>query len=160
MRAGLWTLGLAAAVVGTTLTVPAAELGGFSEQSQPAAGAAWTESGDWTADTRNGWRDDDRTPRLQLNLRTADGADRWGFGVRVTDLQGLPDAALDGSAADVRFTLAREAGSFAFTGSFTEHRGAGRFTFTPNPAYSTRDGRPGLPDAVARATWCGWRCST
>ena len=144
MRAGLSTLGLAAAVVGA-LTLSAAELRGFSDQSQPAAGAAWTQPGDWTADTRNGWRDDDRTPRLQLNLRAADGADRWGFGVRVTDLQGLPDAALDGSAADVRFTLAREAGSFAFTGSFAEHRGAGRFTFTPNPAYTKAMAALGYP---------------
>ena len=89
-------------------------------------------------------------PALQLNLRTADGSDRWGFGARITDLQGLPDAALDGSAADVRFTLAREAGSFAFTGSFTDRRGSGRYTFTPNPAYTTAMAGAGLRLPVAR----------
>ena len=135
MRRGFWALGLAVAVIGAG-AISAAEHGGAADQAQPATGA-WTVSGDWTADTRNGWHDDDRTHPIQLNLRTADGSDRWGFGARITDLQGFPDAALDGSAADVRFTLAREAGSFAFTGSFADRRGSGRYSFTPNPAYTT-----------------------
>ena len=147
MRARLWAVGLAAAVVGAALTISAAGRWEIVDQAAPPATGTWQESGDWTADTRNGWRDDDRTPRLQLNLRTAGGSDRWGFGVRVTDLQGLPDAALDGSAADVRFTLAREAGTFAFTGSFTDQRGAGRYTFTPNAGLRHGDGRPRLPVA-------------
>jgi hypothetical protein len=86
MRARVWTLGLAAAVVGTVMSIPAGGRldAGLFETGQSATAAAWQESGDWTADTRNGWRDDDRTPRVQLNLRTAAGNDRWGFGVRAT----------------------------------------------------------------------------
>src|SRR5438105_8083699 len=35
----------------------------------------------------------------------------------------------------VNFTLARDAGSIAMTGSFQSGEGVGRFTFTPNPSY-------------------------
>ena len=142
MRGRTWTLGLAAAVMGAVATVPArgllagADVDALAQAAQPAAGS-WQESGDWTANARNRWRDDDRTPRIQLNLRTANGADRWGFGVRVTDLAGLPDAALDGDAADVRFTMPREAGTFTFTGSFIDGRGTGRYTFSPSAAYAS-----------------------
>ena len=79
--------------------------------------------------------------------------------MRVTDLQGLPDAALDGSAADVRFTLAREAGTFAFTGSFTDHRGTGRYTFSPNPGYATAMAGLGYP-SLSREDVVSWPCST
>jgi hypothetical protein len=105
------------------------------QAAAPAAG--WQESGDWTANARNGWRDDDRVPRIRLNLRTSDGQDRWGFGVRVTDLAGLPGAALDGDVASVRFTLPREAGTFTFTGSTSDGRGGGRYTFAPSAAYAS-----------------------
>jgi hypothetical protein len=138
MRGRIWTVGLAMAVVGTVLSTAArgrldAEL--FEIGQAPAAVSQ--DAGEWTADTRNVWRDDDRAPRLQLNLRTDAGSDRWGFGVRISDLQGLPDAAVAGSAANVRFTMVREAGTFTFTGSFADRRGAGRYTFTPDAAYGS-----------------------
>ena len=92
-------------------------------------------SGDWTADTRQSWTGDDGQPRVQFNLRTEAGDSRWGFGIRAEDLQGLPAAALSGAASDVRFSWTREAGTFRFSGSFDDGRGAGRYTFEPSSAF-------------------------
>ena len=98
-------------------------------------------SGDWTADTRQSWTGDDGQPRVQFNLRTEAGDSRWGFGIRAVDLEGLPAAALSGVASDVRFTWTREAGTFRFSGSFDNGRGAGRYTFEASSAFlSTMSG--------------------
>ena len=51
---------------------------GVAAQTSPAA-----YRGEWTADTRNTWTDNDGEPRIQFNLRTAAGDSRWGFGVRL-----------------------------------------------------------------------------
>ncbi|HEX6217227.1 MAG TPA: hypothetical protein VFZ38_20480, partial [Vicinamibacterales bacterium] len=59
--------------------------GEVAAQTPPAA-----YRGEWTADTRNTWTDNDGEPRIQFNLRTAAGDSRWGFGVRLRDLTGLP----------------------------------------------------------------------
>src|SRR5690349_8980286 len=99
--------------------------GGLGIQS--AASAAYR--GEWTADTRNTWRDNDGEPRVQFNLRTVAGDSRWGFGVRLRDLVGLPPAAVANMANDVQFTWTREAGTFRFTGSFDSGRGSGTYTF-------------------------------
>jgi hypothetical protein len=97
-----------------TMTIAAAlmlasTLGAFSQQPDPGP---VTARGEWTADARHWWSSDDG-PRLQLNLRT-DNDSNWGFGVRTSDLQGLPAAAQSGAATDVRFTMSREAGVFRF----------------------------------------------
>ena len=48
----------------------------------------------------------------------------------------LSDAQINAtSETPVSFTLARDAGSIAMTGSFQSGEGVGRFTFTPNPSY-------------------------
>ena len=48
----------------------------------------------------------------------------------------LSDAQLKATTeTPVSFTLARDAGSIALTGSFQSGEGVGRFTFTPDPAY-------------------------
>ena len=119
--AGLLTAAPSAAVVPWT--------GAATFQQAPRA-----LSGDWTADTRQSWAGDDGQPRVQFNLRTEGGDSRWGFGIRAADLQGLPAAALSGVASDVRFTWTREAGTFRFSGSFDNGRGAGRYTFKPSSA--------------------------
>lgn len=98
----------------------------------PGLGAA---RGEWTADTRNTWRGDDGEPRIQFNLRTAAGDSRWGFGVRLRDLAGLPPAAIANLANDVQFTWTREAGTFRFNGSFDQGRGSGTYTFTPDQSF-------------------------
>ena len=93
--------------------------------------------GEWTADTRNTWTGNDGEPRIQFNLRSAAGDSRWGFGVRLRELNGLPPAAVANIANDVQFSWTREAGSFRFSGSFDQGRGAGTYTFTPDQAFIT-----------------------
>ena len=60
---------------------------------QPDPGPV-TARGEWTADSRQWWSNDDG-PRVQLNLRS-DGVQNWGFGVPVRELVGLPAAAAAG----------------------------------------------------------------
>src|SRR4029077_1704614 len=48
----------------------------------------------------------------------------------------ISDAQLNAATeTPVSFTLARDAGSIAMTGSFQSGEGVGRFTFTPSPSY-------------------------
>src|SRR4029450_3947836 len=109
-------------------SAPSAALGVQSAQSAASRG-------EWTADTHNTWRGDDGEPRMQFNLRTGAGDSRWGFGVRLRDLVGLPSAAFANLANDVQFTWTREAGTFRFNGSFDQGRGSGTYTFTPDQTF-------------------------
>jgi hypothetical protein len=93
-----------------------------------------TARGEWTTDARHGWSSDEG-PRVQINLRSVDGSDNWGFGVPVGELEGLPPAVQSGSANDIRFLWRREAGTFNFQGSFDRGRGAGSYTFSADPAF-------------------------
>ena len=111
---------------------------GVVAQAQPAS-----YRGDWSADSRNTWRDDDGEPRVQFNLRSNAGDSRWGFGVRLRDLAGLPSSALSSTADNIQFTFAREAGSFRFSGSLDQGRGNGTYTFTPDPSFITNMGAAG-----------------
>ena len=103
--------------------------------------AATGESGRPTPATPG--RDNDGEPRVQFNLRTAAGDSRWGFGVRLRDLAGLPPAAVANMANDVQFSWTREAGTFRFMGSFDQGRGSGTYTFTPDQAFVTNMGNAG-----------------
>src|SRR5687768_11759642 len=111
---------------------------GVAAQTSPAA-----YRGEWTADTRNTWTDNDGEPRVQFNLRTSAGDSRWGFGVRLRELAGLPPAAVANMANDVQFSWTREAGTFRFIGSFDSGRGSGTYTFTPDQAFVTNMGNAG-----------------
>lgn len=91
--------------------------------------------GEWTADTRSTWRDDDGEPRVQFNLRTSAGDSRWGFGARLRDLAGLPPAAVANVADDVQFSWTREAGVFHFSGSFDQGRGGGTYSFAQDQTF-------------------------
>ena len=99
--------------------------------------------GDWSADSRNTWRDDDGEPRVQFNLRSNAGDNRWGFGVRLRDLAGLPSSALSNTADNIQFTWTREAGTFRFSGSFDQGRGNGTYTFAPDQAFISNMGAAG-----------------
>jgi hypothetical protein len=99
------------------------------------SGQSAASRGEWTADTYNTWRGDDGEPRIQFNLRTGAGDSRWGFGVRLRDLVGLPSAAVANLANDVQFAWTREAGTFRFSGSFDQGRGSGTFTFTQDQTF-------------------------
>ena len=117
---------------GTGLTGP---VGLRSEPSVTQSAQTTVTRGEWTADTRNTWRDNDNETRVQFNLRTSAGDSRWGFGARLRDLAGLPPAAFSSVANDVQFSWAREAGTFRFNGSFDDGRGSGTFTFTPDQTF-------------------------
>jgi hypothetical protein len=105
--------------------------------------------GEWTADTRNTWRDNDGEPRVQFNLRTGAGDSRWGFGVRLRDLAGLPSAAVANMANDVQFSWTREAGTFRFNGSFDAGRGSGTYMFTPDQTFITNMAALGYKNLAA-----------
>lgn len=126
----------------SVVSVPSAALG---NQSAPSA----AYRGEWTADTRNTWRDNDNEPRVQFNLRTAAGDSRWGFGVRLRDLAGLPPAAIANMANDVQFTWTREAGTFRFSGSFDQGRGSGTYAFTHDTAFVSNMAAAGYRNLAA-----------
>ncbi|MDO8677073.1 MAG: hypothetical protein Q7R30_00690 [Acidobacteriota bacterium] len=110
----------------------------LSLSGQPAA-----YRGDWTADSRITWRDDDGEPRVQFNLRSNAGDNRWGFGVKLRDLAGLPSSALSNTADNIQFAWTREAGVFRFSGSFDQGRGNGTYTFTPDASFISNIGAAG-----------------
>nr|MBA3270240.1 hypothetical protein [Acidobacteriota bacterium] len=128
-RTTLATTFLSAALI-TTL-VPVARPAAATSQSDASP---VTARGDWTADARN-WGSSDEGPRLQLNLRSIEGFNNWGFGVLLSELEGLPPAAHTGAVNDARFSWAKEAGMFRFQGTFDNGRGSGSFTFSANASY-------------------------
>ena len=94
--------------------------------------------GVWTARASR-WTVDDKGPTtlLQLSLRPRSGGGDWtvSFPVPVDELRGLGAAQTEASRSETGFTLVRDAGTFAFDGSFVSGEGAGHFTFTPSPEY-------------------------
>jgi hypothetical protein len=124
---------LAVAIVPlTAAVVPALAPAGRGVVVQPASAPTM---GTWTSEARTGWSDNAGEARWQFNLRTDQGDNNWGFGLRPSEVQGLPAAAFEGTASDVQFTWTREAGTFRFTGSFDGGRGSGRYQFAPSEAY-------------------------
>lgn len=107
--------------------------------------SAATLSGEWTADARRAWRGDDGQPRIQVNLTAGSGTSRWGFGVRLSELDGLPPAAMSGTVSDARFSWTREAGVLHFTGSFDGGAGTGAYQFAPSAAYAAAMSGLGYP---------------
>ncbi len=126
-----------AAVLPVGAVAPFDSAVGFTAGRSGQAGQPAAYRGDWSADSHNTWRDDDGEPRVQFNLRSNDGDNRWGFGVKLRDLAGLPSSALSNMADNVQFTWTREAGTFRFTGSFDQGRGNGSYTFTPDQAFAS-----------------------
>ena len=87
---------------------------------------------------------DDGEPRVQFNLHTGAGDSRWGFGVRLRDLAGLPSAAVDEMANDIQFAWsarpAPSASGFVRSGPRQRHLHihAARPTSPTWPAPATR----------------------
>lgn len=78
-----------------------------------------------------------RDGRIHLQLRVereGRGRSSNGFMVEASALTG-DDAAARGDVRDARFELAREAGTFSFSGEIRDGRGDGTFTFAPSEAY-------------------------
>jgi hypothetical protein len=66
--------------------------------------------------------------------------DGWGhmnssFEIQASSLQGLNAAQIGSTGANVRFQLARDAGTFDCEGWFKGGKGSGHFAFTGSPAY-------------------------
>lgn len=92
-------------------------------------------NGEWTAHLSS----KDGT-RIQLNFtrRTEKGGNNQnGNSYKLADLQGLSADILAPTRTDVSFKLVREAGTIVMEGYFQGGRGAGLWTFTPNPSFAS-----------------------
>lgn len=113
-------------------------------------------SGSWTANDKHDWDDgddkddkdgakaegkaaknkDDGKIHLNFTRRTErDGMNNFGSSFALADLQGLSQDQIDSANSSVSFRLAREAGTIECRGVFTNGRGTGEFTFTPNSSF-------------------------
>ena len=89
-----------------------------------------TITGEWTAEFP---RDKADKIYLSLSRRTEKGGtNNNGSDISLAELQGLSREQMLGAKTDVRFRIAREAGTFEFEGTFREGRGAGSWTLTPS----------------------------
>ncbi len=115
----------------------------------PGPALAQEVSGLWESRSWEDDRDTERAPRVHLNLKLDRGRDQgnWqtGFGVDISELSGVPLSQVRGTATDVSFRLAREAGSLVFDGEFRSGRGTGFFAFTADAAYVRRMADLGYP---------------
>ena len=111
---------------------------GFVEDASMFDGPVLSEpimiNGEWTAQlsTKDG-------TRIQLNFtRRTDkgGYNQTGDSMKLSDLQGLSAEIGAPGRTDVSFKLAREAGTLTCEGFFQSGRGAGLWTFTPNPSFA------------------------
>jgi len=77
--------------------------------------------------------------RVQLAFEHYEnGSRRHGstsFGVRPTELRGLPVSQLSSYSGPVRFQLVRDAGTFNFEGQVRDGHGTGFFTFSPDSRF-------------------------
>lgn len=77
--------------------------------------------------------------RVQLAFEHYEnGARRHGstsFGVRPTELRGLPLSQISSFSGPVRFQLVRDAGTFNFDGQLRDGHGTGFFTFSPDSRF-------------------------
>lgn len=75
--------------------------------------------------------------RVQLTLHRSDEHSNStnSSGLLLSALHGLTRAQMESGAANVRFEIARDAGTLACEGYFRGGKGAGTFTFTPNASF-------------------------
>src|SRR5256714_5925660 len=77
--------------------------------------------------------------RIQLTFEDYEnGGRRHGstsFGVRPTELRGLPLSQLSSYSGPARFQLVRDAGTFNFEGQLRDGHGTGFFTFSPDSRF-------------------------
>ena len=114
-----------------TLTLISAVIpSGFPSPPQTAATQAGTpaayDRGTWRAHIRDTWTQKDG--EIWTSIRLYVDTDReMSLSVPLRSLEGL----------DATFTVRRDAGQFAFKGSFTEGLGTGTWQFTPNAEFVT-----------------------
>src|ERR1700730_2168198 len=75
--------------------------------------------------------------RVQLTLHRSDGHSNStnSSGLPLNALRGLSRAQMESGASNVRFEIARDAGTLACEGYFRGGKGAGTFTFTPSASF-------------------------
>jgi beta-lactamase regulating signal transducer with metallopeptidase domain len=118
-----------------------------------APGAAAARSSGTSDDLEGGpgtWdaRASTRAGYVHLQLREL----HWSSGsdVPLKQLEGLSAQQLESGTAPVRFTLRRDAGTFAFNGILGGGVGAGTFTFAPNPSFAAELEKRGFGRPTAR----------
>lgn len=101
-----------------------------------AFAATSTHSGVWTAELQD--------DKLQVTIfhHERDAADygrnfddRMGFDIPLSEVAGLARGDVTSEAANVKFMIAREAGSISFDGRFSNGSGAGHFDFRPSDSF-------------------------
>jgi hypothetical protein len=102
--------------------------------SEPIAGM-------WTAE-RSVWKVKGQGTATIVNVsmrRRGGGRGSWqsSFAVLLDDLRGLSSQDVSAATADVRFELARDAGTLRFEGRFLDGAGAGHFTFVPSDDFAS-----------------------
>ena len=90
-------------------------------------------TGTWTANTRNEKSENKININFERRVGTGDGRHQVGESFNYSDLDGL--SATQTQNGKVSFRLVREAGTIQCEGSFTDGRGSGTFTFTPNQSF-------------------------
>jgi hypothetical protein len=77
---------------------------------------------------------------VHLTLKHRSGSSRWQWGTDqpLSDLRGLTKDQLHAASSPVKFTLARDAGTFSFEGSVMMGLGTGEFGFTPDPTFAAK----------------------
>lgn len=95
-----------------------------------ATAAFAATEGAWTASI-----DEKRPDRFHINI-TRGRNHNMGTTMRLAAFSGLTSAQINAATmTPVRFEMRREAGNAVFEGTFRNGKGAGQFTFTPNPAF-------------------------
>jgi hypothetical protein len=84
-------------------------------------------SGTWKAEVKS---DKSNEIYVSFERKTTRGKNQHGTDYKFSDLQGLSYSQMQNGK--VRFTLVREAGNIEATGEFSNGKGRGNFTFTPN----------------------------
>lgn len=95
--------------------------------------------GRWTI---NNWTPGDS---LQLSMKYHAGTTRWQWGSSqpIADLHGLTLEQLHAPRTAVKFTLERDAGTFAFEGTVTLGVGSGDYRFVADPTFKAKLGALG-----------------
>jgi hypothetical protein len=107
-------------------------------RSAPEPAAGETITGTWTAEPATWKTAAGSGPLVQLSLSRRHGlrgSSQHSNPVALGDLRGLTSEQMAGESSVVSFTMDRDAGRFAFEGSFRRGEGAGHFTFTARPEY-------------------------
>ena len=79
-----------------------------------------------------------------IRLRLTAGDSQHGFSIPIEQLDGLSPAMLSGAGGPVQFRIRRDAGAFAFEGTFRSRVGAGTYTFAPSESFPSELTKRGL----------------